>query len=66
METSDTKTSSTVMPECSVCGLRKKPYGRDTMVNGYCDHECVGYYAEPLAGYLWPGEDPLELDNDVV
>lgn len=51
------------MPECGVCGRRKKPVGRDSMNNGYCDHECPGYYQEPLAGWLWPGETE-EYDDD--
>ncbi len=44
---------------CTVCGLPKKPIGRDAgaaAANGYCDHECEGYMLEPLPGYLWPSE----------
>lgn len=44
------------MPDCLTCGLQKKPYGRDTMVSGYCDTDCPGYREEPLAGHLWPDE----------
>lgn len=44
---------------CDVCGLRKKPIGRDAplaLANSLCDHECPGYYQDPHPGYLWPGE----------
>ena len=47
------------MPTCSVCGLRKKPLGRDpgaAAANGYCDHECEGYTKGEWPGHLWPGE----------
>jgi hypothetical protein len=47
------------MPECTVCGLRKKPYGRNAGVvaaNSYCGPDCEGYRQEPLAGHFWPGE----------
>jgi hypothetical protein len=46
------------MPECSVCGLRKKPYGRDSMTSGYCDSDCEGYNQPPRPGHLWPDEAP--------
>ncbi len=45
--------------ECTVCGLRKKPRGRDApaaMGNSLCDWECEGYNKEPYPGHLWPGE----------
>jgi hypothetical protein len=51
------------MPECTVCGMRKKPIGRDAgvaMGNSLCDHECSGYYSDPKPGYLWPGESEDE------
>ena len=44
---------------CTVCGLRKKPIGRDApaaLANSLCDYECPGYYGEPWPGFLWPGE----------
>jgi len=44
---------------CSICGLRKKPRGRDAplaMANSLCDHECPGYDQPPEPGDLWPGE----------
>jgi hypothetical protein len=46
------------MPECRVCGLVKKPRGRDAGANGnaYCDTDCAGYDGLPQAGHLWPGE----------
>lgn len=46
-------------PRCAVCGLTKKPIGRDApmeMANGICDDDCPGYRQEPRAGHLWPGE----------
>lgn len=46
--------------ECTVCGLRKKPIGRDAapaMANSLCDHECPGYRLPPYPGTLWPGEE---------
>lgn len=55
------------MPECTVCGMRKKPYGRDAGVNaanGYCGEDCEGYHKEPLAGHFWPGEVDEELRCD--
>lgn len=47
------------MPACTVCGLRKKPYGRSAPLeaaNSFCDSDCPGYRKEPLAGHFWPGE----------
>ena len=46
------------MPECPVCGLTKKPIGRDAAVAGpsYCDSDCPAYRSEPTPGHLWPGE----------
>lgn len=44
---------------CEVCGLRKKPRGRDApaaMANSLCDYECPGYDMHPEPGHLWPGE----------
>lgn len=58
---------SDALPVCSICGLRKKPIGRDApaaMANGLCDHECPGYLENPQPGYLWPGERK-EGSNDV-
>jgi hypothetical protein len=46
-------------PTCVVCGLRKRPRGRDVapeMENGLCGRDCTGYAQEPHAGHLWPGE----------
>jgi len=46
-------------PVCTVCGLRKKPVGRDVsaaMANSLCDHECPGYAQGEQAGHFWPGE----------
>lgn len=47
-------------PECTVCGLTKKPWGRDAptaMANGLCHSDCEGYYEEPRAGHFWPDEE---------
>ncbi len=44
---------------CTVCGMLKKPYGRDpgaAAASGYCGYDCDGYHLEPYAGNLWPGE----------
>jgi len=46
-------------PRCTVCGLTKKPIGRDApleMANGLCGDDCPGYRKEPRAGHLRPGE----------
>jgi hypothetical protein len=51
------------MPECIVCGLRKKPWGRSApleMANGLCDSDCEGYAQEPRAGHYWPDEKPSD------
>ena len=48
-----------VMPECKVCGLRKKPLGRSApleMANSLCDYECEGYNQPPYVSDLWPDE----------
>lgn len=45
------------MPECTDCGRRKKPVGRDAPLGSdYCDTDCAGYRDQPKAGHLWPGE----------
>lgn len=54
------------MPTCTTCGLRKAPYGRSVALeaaNGYCGHDCAGYYSEPRAGHLWPGELACEQEE---
>lgn len=54
---------------CTVCGMPKKPIGRDAGVaaaSGYCDHECPGYMADPKPGYRWPGEQPEAQEPDNV
>ncbi len=44
-------------PECVVCRMYKHPRGRDPgMDNGSCGVDCPGYYQDPQAGHLWPGE----------
>ena len=53
-----------VAVNCVVCGLRKKPRGRDAplaMANGLCDHECPGYDRDPEPHDLWPGETREEF-----
>ncbi len=43
--------------ECTVCGQRKKPVGRDAPPGLYlCSYECEGYMQVPFPGHLWPGE----------
>ena len=52
---SRTKVGVTVY--CRTCGLPKKPLGRDSAaVIARCDYECPGYWNDPRAGSLWPGE----------
>lgn len=43
---------------CTVCGLQKKPRGRDApaAIGGLCDWKCSGYSLDPDPGHLWPGE----------
>lgn len=44
---------------CATCGRMKQPWGRSApigMAAAMCNHECLGYYAEPKASSLWPGE----------
>jgi hypothetical protein len=60
----DCTEACTAMPRCTVCGMRKKPRGRDVgllAANSYCWPDCSGYYEEPRAGHLWPGEWKEEL-----
>lgn len=28
--------------------------------NGYCSHDCPGYYEDPKPGHYWPGEEAWE------
>ena len=47
------------MPECTVCGRLKKPWGRSAPFGAsLCDHECEGYMKDPKPGTLWPDEQP--------
>lgn len=42
---------------CVECGLTKQPHGRDSRETaGLCTNACPGYYLDPQAGCLWPGE----------
>jgi len=53
--------------DCTVCYLRKKPVGRSApmeMANSLCDSDCPGYYQEPYAGQLWPGETSEDFGYD--
>lgn len=43
-------------PTCTICGRRKKPWGRDSRTNDGCTSECEGYMRDPKPGHLWPGE----------
>jgi len=48
---------------CRVCGLPKKPIGRDAglMADSYCDDDCPGYRLAPYPSDLWPGETREEF-----
>lgn len=64
----DNNEAKYAMPECLVCGMRKKPYGRDAGVmaaNSYCGEDCPGYRQEPFAGTCWPDERPLDSERQV-
>ena len=53
------KAEPDVAVNCTVCGLRKKPIGRDApaaMANSLCNHECPGHHKDPYPGHLWSGE----------
>lgn len=64
MELSKTKVGVGV--ECLVCGQRKAPVGRSAPLAMYlCNHECIGYYEEPLVGSLWPGESEYDFGYPV-
>lgn len=57
--TKDCTEACEAMPQCSICGMRKKPVGRSAPLeacNGYCDDGCPGYRKPPRPGHLWPGE----------
>ena len=41
---------------CTVCGLPKKPVGRDSFDTGLCQTGCEGYRLEPEPSSWWPGE----------
>ena len=61
---SDSRTDVGKSVNCSVCDLRKKPIGRDASVyeaGSLCDSECPGYYLQPHASDLWPGETREEF-----
>lgn len=48
--------------QCKTCHHIKAPVGRSTPLNTYyCDHECAGYYQEPLSGSLWPNESEADF-----
>ena len=50
---------------CTRCGNRKQPHGRSAPLDSwYCDYECVGFYADPKPGCLWPGENDAEFGYD--
>ena len=51
-------------PSCTTCFLPKKPIGRSVSMyaaNGYCDHECPGYYGDPEPSYYWSAADEKEM-----
>jgi len=46
-------------PDCTTCGKRKQPVGRDAGVytgGSYCTYDCPDYRSSPTPGHLWPGE----------
>lgn len=48
-----------VVVKCTECGRTKKPQGRAAPLgSSFCEgvDECGGYYLDPPAGCLWPGE----------
>lgn len=48
------------LPECTICGHRKKPWGRSAPMGAtFCDHECPGYFQHPTPETLWPDEKPV-------
>ena len=55
-----------VAVECAVCGLTKKPIGRDLPVSLHrCTYECPGYENPPYPGSLWEGESEAEFGYPV-
>ena len=59
MKTSACTPECWTMPECAVCGYRKKPRGRSApmeMGPYLCGPDCRGYDEDPRAGHLWPDE----------
>ena len=53
--------------DCTVCRMRKKPSGRDVgaaAANGYCDHECPGYWQAPHPPHLWHENDSARAYMD--
>lgn len=53
-----------VQPECLVCGLLKKPWGRDVPMaaaSGFCNSDCEGYAQDPKPGHFWPGESAEDV-----
>lgn len=51
---------------CAVCGNTKNPLGRSAPIGThYCDHECDGYYIEPMPSQLWPNESEADFGYPV-
>jgi len=53
------------LPDCELCGFRKKPIGRSApleMANDLCDIDCPGYSIGLLPGHLWPEETVDRID----
>lgn len=61
MRTPDCTPACEAMPDCVVCKKRKAPRGRSVPMeaaNSYCHMlDCPGYFMDPKAGHLWPGEE---------
>ena len=57
-----------IKPECTVCGQRKNPLGRDAgmyAATSYCHPmECDGYMLEPHPSSYWSEDEPALTADD--
>ncbi len=52
--------------KCDTCDRTKQPVGRSAPPGMWlCDPDCPGYYREPLASNLWPGESEADFGYPV-
>ena len=69
MSNAETRKPSDPYVHCTVCGLPKKPLGRDSLDTGLCQTGCEGYRQSPEPSTYWPGErdadprDALEISE---